>query len=338
MDGHRRVRGGGHQGRPTRGAVVDTGRIAMAAVVAEHDNYGSRSHPCALLVRQPARGSTVGQLPIGARIEQCVQRGRIYRDDLTDPPLAVRVGVQLLGGVGQCGVGRNHLTGDRSVDLRDRLGRLDLADQPAGLHGGARGGELDEDHVPERILGVVGDPHRDPVPVGPGPFVIGGVAQLVRHVHSCGRYLTHGGGADVLVRWVMCVERPAAQRSSCSRRTAYSCTLASAWASLGASAQTWVTGSSGSGSTRAHPSSSMTLTPSTRTSSRPWDRSTSVRMTIPFWSHGVCTDWWAMWTAGSSATRSERVRPAVVRRAIRLTRVAAPSKAGRKWGKMNPPD
>ena len=48
-------------------------------------------------------------------------------------------------------------------------------------------------------------------------------------------------------------------------------------------------------------------------------------MTMPFWSQGVCTAWWAMCTVGSPATSSESFLPVAVSRASRLTRVAAAS-------------
>ena len=59
-------------------------------------------------------------------------------------------------------VAGHHRAGDRRVDLRHALGRLDLAERLAGRDRRARLGQLHVDDVAERVLREVGDadPHR----------------------------------------------------------------------------------------------------------------------------------------------------------------------------------
>src|SRR5205814_346107 len=88
-------------------------------------------------------------------------------------------------------------------------------------------------------------------------------------------------------------------RSICRMRRVYSWARARASPSVVPSAHTWVRASSGSGRMRAQPSSWSSFTPSTSTSSRSGAaRSTSVRITKPFCSHGVTTVSCTIWMRG----------------------------------------
>ncbi len=74
-----------------------------------------------------------------------------------DPTFPVRVVVQALGCVGQLGVDLDDRAGQRGVDVGHGLGRLDLGHLLPGGDHGAHVGRLDEDHVAQSVLGVVGD-------------------------------------------------------------------------------------------------------------------------------------------------------------------------------------
>ena len=76
-------------------------------------------------------------------------------------------------------------TGHRCVDVRHRLGRLDLAERAPGFQRRSRLGQLDEHHVAEGVLGEVGDAHPDPSVLEAGPLVVLGVPAVVGDVHEC---------------------------------------------------------------------------------------------------------------------------------------------------------
>ena len=116
------------------------------------------------------------------------------------PSLAVGIGVQQFGMDLQQGVGFDDLTGQRGEELRHRLDRLD---RPArGMRGDRRSfpGQLDEHHVAELALRIVGDPDRGEAGllVEGDPFVVLAVAQLigdVRHPSSIGNFVGRGAGS-----------------------------------------------------------------------------------------------------------------------------------------------
>src|SRR5882762_1773586 len=95
------------------------------------------------------------------------------------PTLAVGVRVDGFRLVFELGIPRDHLAGERRIDVRRRLDRLDHRARLARLHGTPGLGHLDEHQVPERVLGVIGnaDLHRT-VGEGPHPFVGAGVLKI----------------------------------------------------------------------------------------------------------------------------------------------------------------
>ena len=62
--------------------------------------------------------------------------------------------------------------------------------------------------------------------------------------------------------------------------------------------------------------------------------STSVRITIPFCSHGVTTVSWARWTLGQLVDHLGEASPGAGQQLEHLHEVAAASNAGRKPGRM----
>jgi len=106
---------------------------------------------------------------------------------------------------------------------------------------------------------------------------------------------------------------------------AYWAARAEAPSSVGASAQTWVTGSSGSGRTRAQPPGSRTFTPSTNTVSRSASCSIRTRITRPLLSHGVGTLTWATCTLGNERTSLDSGSPVAPNISTNMTSVAAAS-------------
>ncbi len=99
-------------------------------------------------------------------------------------PRAVRVGVDLLGGVVECGVDLDDRARDRREDLRHRLRRLDLGAPGVGHHVGADAGELHVDDVTERVLREVGDADPRLRAVDGDPLVFLAVPQLLGEFHG----------------------------------------------------------------------------------------------------------------------------------------------------------
>ena len=163
--GHRGVRSRRDQRRAAGRAEVDSSGIAMAATGTEHAFHGSRSiSPLSWVVRRPAtvnrRSAADSRWRRAARPLRWHPRARSRRS------IPHRTGrCRGLGGVRQGGVHGHHLPGHRSIDLRDRFGGLHLPEQTPRLHRRARSREVHEDHVTERVLGEVGDPHPDPIAV-----------------------------------------------------------------------------------------------------------------------------------------------------------------------------
>ncbi len=120
---------------------------------------------------------------VGASVQQTIQVGGVVGLELEHPG-AVGVLVEQLGAAFQILVGGDHLAGDGRVDVGGGLHRLDhgalfLGGQLAPDHG-----VLDEDHVAEQILGVVGDADADDaVGVDADPFMGLGVFQIAGNAH-----------------------------------------------------------------------------------------------------------------------------------------------------------
>ena len=153
------------------GAVegIDRHRCGVVGMGGQFDSAGRTE------VRRPARcdvrtaaqtTSATAAYPstscaIGGGIEQ-VPRVPPTSDGLdhADPAVTVRVLVDQLRRVGQRDVHLDHLTGDGGVDVAHGLGRFDLAERCAGRGHYTDAGQVNVDDVPERVLGVVGDPTR----------------------------------------------------------------------------------------------------------------------------------------------------------------------------------
>jgi hypothetical protein len=150
-------------------------------------NAGSRSSTRRLLAVGPGVTGLLDQRPVGGRVEQRVELGRVGHLHHEDPPRPVGVGVHLLGGVVEGGVHLDDRAGDGRVDLRHRLGRLDLGAAGVGHHVGAHPGQLHVDDVTERVLREVGDADARPRALDRDPLVLLAVLQLVGEVHGAGR-------------------------------------------------------------------------------------------------------------------------------------------------------
>ena len=161
----------GHR-RATGRAEVRVDRVAVTALGTD-DALGQRRLASALHERQ-----------VGGRTEQAVDLTRIGHLDHTEPALAIRVVVDPLGGVSQVGVHVDDDAADGRVDVGHRLGGLDLAERLAGLHRGTSGRHLDVHDVAERVLRVVGDADAGARTLDLDPFVVGRVAEVLRHVHG----------------------------------------------------------------------------------------------------------------------------------------------------------
>ncbi len=69
------------------------------------------------------------------------------------------------------------------TDLVDSTSLIDAAASTRGPHLG----QVDEHHVAERVLGVVGDPDADVAALDTDPLVVGGVAEVVGDLHRARR-------------------------------------------------------------------------------------------------------------------------------------------------------
>ena len=160
----------------------------MAAVMAEHIVHGSRFSPPVFPGLGREQRLVGGQGPVRPGIQEGIDRAGVGRHDLADPPLAVGVLVQALRCTGQFLVDSHDLTGDRRIDLRDRLGRLDLAQRSLPLQRRAHSRQVDEDDVAQRVLRVVGDADPDAFVLRIGP-TRGRRNSEVRRARSCLRTL-----------------------------------------------------------------------------------------------------------------------------------------------------
>src|SRR4051812_28898510 len=131
------------------------------------------------------------ELGVGRGIEEAADVGSVGDLDLADPALTEGIVVQQLGRVIEGVVDRHHRAPDRGVDVRNRLGALDLAERGAARDRVAERRQLHEHDVTERVLGIVGEPnaHLGAVPSA-DPLVVGRVAQLLGHVHEVPPYRT----------------------------------------------------------------------------------------------------------------------------------------------------
>ena len=108
--------------------------------------------------------------------------GGVGELDLVEPTAGVRFAVYQ-GRVRDDGlVGLGNLPADRRVDVVGRLDRLDHSAGVAGFDLPADLGQLDEHHVRQLVLRMVGDADRRDVARHPHPFVRLRVFQIQRNV------------------------------------------------------------------------------------------------------------------------------------------------------------
>src|SRR4029453_1190762 len=121
---------------------------------------------------------------VGGRVEQGIDLRCVRHLDHEDPPVPVRVLIQLLRGRFQPGVDLGDRPADRCVDVRHRLRRLDLGDAAHGAHVRADIRELYEYNITERVLGEVRDPHPAACAFHRDPLVLFRVPKLIGEIHA----------------------------------------------------------------------------------------------------------------------------------------------------------
>ena len=108
---------------------------------------------------------------VGSLIHQPLGIGRRSLE-LEEPALAFGAAIDQRRIVDQGLVDLDHLACERGVDLARGLHALDHARLVALAEGGADLGQLDEHHVAQLLLGMVGDADRDDVAIDPHPLVL----------------------------------------------------------------------------------------------------------------------------------------------------------------------
>ena len=101
-----------------------------------------------------------------------------------DDPRAVGVGVERFGRVGQRLVHRADGAADGAEHIGDGLDGLNVAERFTGGDLIALGGQVDEDHIAQRVLGKIGDADDGSVAVHLDPLVGLGILQFSRDVHD----------------------------------------------------------------------------------------------------------------------------------------------------------
>ena len=142
------------------GHTQDDGEASLIRNVPALQIVDSSENAATTALRAPAPQVSVNARYPAASSNSSNSLGSVGFDD-TEPALAVGIGVDALGLVGQGGVDLRHRPADRRVDLGDGLGGLDLAELAALVDGDPDGRELDEDDVAEGILCEVGEPDSD---------------------------------------------------------------------------------------------------------------------------------------------------------------------------------
>src|SRR5208282_5148683 len=115
-------------------------------------------------------------LIVGSR-EQAVQLTRIFECDFNHPrPMGIFV--DLFGSRGQLAIYFGHGAGSRSVQIGDRLNRLDRAKRLALGNFSSTLWQIDENDVAERLLRMVRNAHGCVLPIGFNPLVLFGVFEV----------------------------------------------------------------------------------------------------------------------------------------------------------------
>ena len=111
--------------------------------------------------------------------------GRILHLHLDHPGATVRFAVHQVRGIVQVGVSLDHLAGDRAVKVGGGLDGFHRAENVAMAEGRADLREVDERHVAQRGLRVVGDADdRGTVGGDLDPLVVLGVTEVCWNFHS----------------------------------------------------------------------------------------------------------------------------------------------------------
>src|SRR5690606_30151810 len=137
--------------------------------------------------------SVAGRL-VGIGVEQLVQLRRIARLQ-AEEPAAVRLVVDQLRRIGELLVYGDDFAGYRRINVRRSLYRLHHAGLLTGLQLLAGFWQLDINHVTQRLLSVIGNPHTDAtIGLQAGPFVAGGVTQIAGYVAHSSVLMAIGAG------------------------------------------------------------------------------------------------------------------------------------------------
>ncbi len=117
--------------------------------------------------------------------EETVELGRIDKFNPADPAFAERLSIDQGGIAGESRIGFQDLTIDGGINITGGLDRFDDGNDLSRPQRASRFGRIDEDDVGQFMLGVVGDAESGrPVIGGAEPFVGGGVAEVVGHIHA----------------------------------------------------------------------------------------------------------------------------------------------------------
>src|SRR6266478_4267364 len=107
---------------------------------------------------------------VGSRVHQPAELSGVRQTHFDQPRRAVRIAIDFLGRILKFAIGFDHFSRNRRVNLADGLYGLHRAKRLSGFDFRSGLGQLDEDHVAQFMLRVVGDPdgcepalHVDPL-------------------------------------------------------------------------------------------------------------------------------------------------------------------------------
>jgi len=123
------------------------------------------------------------EFPVGVGVHQFLDLGGVIGADLDHPAIVIRRGVDDLGRVGKFFVDFLDDAADGRVDIGDGLDRFHHSESLAGGNLGADLGQFNENDVPQRFLGMVGDANGTDIIFDQNPFMIFGVFQLLGKIH-----------------------------------------------------------------------------------------------------------------------------------------------------------
>src|SRR5260370_39335818 len=108
---------------------------------------------------------------VGACVHQTAEFCGSRQAHLDEPRRAVWISIDFLGRVLKCSIGFDLFAGSRRINLADSLDRLHSAEGLSGFDFRPRLGQLDEDHVAEFMLCVIGDSDRRESALDIDPFM-----------------------------------------------------------------------------------------------------------------------------------------------------------------------